>query len=89
MTKRAYLIGLSLNLLVAIIGLGISVRGLCRSWGTLVYIGKLDNLPVEVDSIVKTALSRSDHMFALLFVCFMIMLVINSYLLFRTVLQNK
>ena len=82
MTKRTYLVGLCLNLLVAIAGICISLRGPWHSWDTLVYLGKFDKPLGEFDSIVNTALSRSEHTFAWLFVGFMIFLVMNSYLLF-------
>jgi len=84
MKKRNYLVGLCVSILFALAGIYISFRGVELTWGTLFSLTKHDKLPDGVDSMVKTGLSSSEQMFILLFVGFTIILVLNSYLLFRT-----
>jgi hypothetical protein len=77
------------SILVALAGIYISFRGVERTCGILFSLTKHDKLPDGVDSMVKTGLSSSEQMFILLFVGFTIILVLNSYLLFRTLRQRK
>lgn len=89
MNNRTHLIVLCLNLLSAIVGIYISLRGLWHSWGTLVYLGTFDKRPVNFDSMVNTGLTTSDHMFALLFVGFSVLVVFSGFLLLRTLRRNR
>jgi hypothetical protein len=89
MKKSTYLVGLCVSIMFALAGIYISFQGFELTWGTLFSLTKHDKLPDGVDSMVKTGLSSSEQMFILLFVGFTVVLVLNSYLLFRTLRQRK
>jgi zinc transporter ZupT len=89
MSKRTHLVSLCLTIVVAIVGVCISLRGIWYSWGMLVYLGKFDALPGQFDSVIKSELSSSEHMFVSLFIGFSIVLVLGAIFLADFILKRN
>ena len=89
MKKRTQLIVFCGNLLIAIYGILMAFQAINLAFGVMLYFGKRDKFPDGIESWVMPALTDCQHTLIRLFGAFLVLLLFNSFFVFRILLSKK